>query len=151
MRRAIPALLAAGVLLAAGACGAGSGTTGVTTTVSAPPPADPATAAACEALARAYGKHMAPFAQALSGVVADGKATEPAQRALADFAAAVQAATEASTDAEIRADGKRAADQMRATSADAKFFAGIKTAEDADRAMGQTLTGWLAPLSRHCS
>lgn len=151
MRRAIRTVLAAGVLLTAAACGAGPGGTGGTTPASVPATAPPATAAACEALAQAYGKNMAPFAQSLGGLVADGKAVKPAQQALAAFAAAVQGATQASTDAEIRADGQRAADEMRATAADAKFFAGIKTAEDVDRAMGQTLTGWLAPLNRHCS
>jgi hypothetical protein len=84
-------------------------------------------------------------------MVADRKTVAQAQDSLAGFATAVTDATKASDDAQLRADGKQAADQMRAKSADPKFFAGIKTGEDVAQTMGPTLTQWLSPVTRHCS
>lgn len=158
MRRIIPALLVGGGLLATAACGTAAGTTPGTAPNAAGPrgsapaaTAPPAIAATCQALAEAYGENMAPYAKALHGMVADRKATASAQQALATFATAVQDATKASEDDELRIEGKEAADQLRAKSADKKFFAGIKTAQDVDKAIGPTLTEWLAPVHRRCS
>ncbi|MBG0565584.1 hypothetical protein [Actinoplanes aureus] len=152
MRRVIPVLLIGGGLLAAAACGtAQSGNTTATAPSAPVATAPPAVAATCEALAEAYGENMAPYAKALHGLIADRKATAPAQQALAGFATAVQDATKASGDEELRIEGKEAADKLRAKSADAKFFAGIKTTEDVNKAIGPTLTEWLAPVHRRCS
>lgn len=150
MRRVITTLLIGGGMLAAAACGTAQNSTA--TAPSAPVvTAPPAVAETCEALAAAYGKNMAPYAQALHALVADRKAAPKAQQALATFATAVQDATKASGDEELRIEGKEAADRMRAKSEDAKFFATIKTAKDVDKAIGPTLTEWLSPVHRRCS
>ena len=151
MRRTIRTLLVGGVLLSAAACGTATGTTATTTVASAPSAVPGAIGSTCEALSRAYGKNMAPLAQSLTAFVADRKTVTRAQDSLATFATAVADATKASDDAQIRADGKQAADRMRAKSADKKFFAAIKTTKDVDQAMGPTLTQWLSPVARHCS
>jgi hypothetical protein len=149
MRRTIATLLTGGVLLAVTACGTAGDTTPV---VSAPTTgAPPAIRSTCEALGQAYGKNMSALAESLSTLVADRATLAQAQRSLAGFATAVVDATKVSDDPQIRADGKQAADRMRAKSADPKFFAAIKTSKDVDQTMGPTLTEWLSPISRHCS
>ncbi|MEU4420834.1 hypothetical protein AB0F81_09415 [Actinoplanes sp. NPDC024001] len=150
MSRAIRVLLVGGVLLTGAACGTAPNAPTATGASSAPS-APPAIAATCEALAQAYGKNMAPLAQSLSDLVADRKAVAPAQQALAAFATAVQDATKGSEDRQVRADGKQAADQMRAKSTDKAFFSTIKKPEDVDKTIGPTLTEWLAPVQRHCT
>jgi hypothetical protein len=151
MRRTIRTLLVGGVLLSAAACGTAPGTTAPTMPASAPATAPAAVASACEALGRTYNTNLAAFAKALTNMVADRKTVTQAQRSLATFAAAVADATKASTDAQIRADGKQVADRMRAESADPKFFAAIKTTQDVNQTMGPTVTQWLSPIARHCS
>ena len=155
MRRTIRTSLAGGVLLFAAACGTATGTTATGTPAvagsGAAVGAPPAVAATCEKLGQAFDKNIAAFAQSLTTLVADRKTVAQAQESLAAFATAVADATKASEDAEIRADGKQAADQMKAKSADKKFFATIKTAKDVDQTMGVTLTGWMSPITRHCS
>lgn len=151
MRRTVTTLLVGGVLLTAAACGTAK------SPAAAPEAAAPASTApvaikvTCEALGAAYGKNMAPFAEALTKYVADRKTIAAAQQSLAAFATAVADATQSGGDAQLKADGKQAADQMRAKSADAKFFAAIKTSEDVNKTMGSTLTAWLSPVNRHCS
>jgi hypothetical protein len=150
MRRALCTLLVGGVLLSAAACGTATDKTaapGPTPVASAPG----AVGSTCEALGQAYTTNIATLAESLTTLVADRKTTAQAQQSLAAFATAVADATKASDDAQIRADGKQAADQMRAKSADKKFFAAIKTSEDVSKTMGATLTGWLSPITRHCS
>ena len=149
MRRTIRTLLAGGVLLAAASCGTATGSNAPAYVASAPTTGGPGFT--CEALSRAYGKNMAPLAQALTTLVADRKTVTQAQKSLAAFATSVAEATKTSDDAQIRADGKQAADRMRAKSADKKFFAAIKTTKDVDQTMGPTLTEWLSPVARHCS
>jgi len=152
MRRTIRNLLVGGVLLSAAACGTATGTTPTATGASAPAVGvPPAVASTCEALGQAYGNNIPAFAQALSALAADPKTVADAQESLAAFATAVADATKASDDAQLRADGKQAADQMRAKSADKKFFAAIKTTKDVDQTIGPTLTQWLSPITRHCS
>ena len=152
MRRTIPTLLAAGVLLTAAACGTA---TDPATPASAPAAAAPSVPAAvkstCEALGQAYGRNMAALAESLTNLVADRTTAPRAQASLADFGTAIENATKASDDARMRADGKQTADRMRATSADPKFFGAIKTSGDVQKTMGPTLTGWLSPVARHCS
>ncbi|WP_328468331.1 hypothetical protein OHA21_51505 [Actinoplanes sp. NBC_00393] len=153
MRRVISTLLAGGALLTAAACGTAPNS-GTDTAASAPaaasPAATPAVGAACEALAQAYGKNMAPYAQSLTTLVSDRTTIAQAQQSLAAFATAVQDATKSSADKQLQADGKKTAEQMHAKSTDAKFFGAIKTPEDVNKAMGPTLTSWLSPLSEHC-
>jgi hypothetical protein len=155
MRRTIRTLLVGGVLLSAAACGTATGTTpttGASTAAGAPAGSVPGTVGAtCEALGQAYSKNIASLAESLTTLVADRKTVAKAQESLAGFATAVADATKASDDAQVRADGKQAAEQMRAKSADTKFFATIKTSEDVSKTMGPTLTGWLSPVTRHCS
>jgi hypothetical protein len=152
MRRTIRTLLVGGVLLSAAACGTATGTTAATTTASAPAATvPPAVATTCEALGQAYGNNIPALAKALSTLVADPKTVAHAQESLATFADAVADATKASGDAQLRADGKQVADQMRAKSGDTKLFAAIKTTKDVDQTMGPTLTQWLSPIARHCS
>ena len=153
MRRTIHTLLVGGVLLSAAACGTATGTTAPTTTpgttIAASTPS--AVAATCEALGQAYTTNIAALAQALTTLVADRKTVAQAQQSLAAFATAVADATKASDDAQVRADGKQAADRMRAKSADKRFFAAITTGKDVNQTMGPTLTEWLSPITRHCS
>ncbi|MBU2668278.1 hypothetical protein KOI35_32675 [Actinoplanes bogorensis] len=157
MRRTVPVLLAGGLLFTAAACGTAKGpasTAAGTPGAAAAPAASTAPAAirtTCEALGQAYGKNMAPFAEALTKFVADRKTIATAQQTLASFATAVQEATASSADAQLKADGKQAAEAMHKKSTDAKFFATIKTSKDVDKALGPTLTEWLSPVSRHCS
>ena len=152
MHRVIRTLLVGSAVLAAAACGTAADSGSTTTAASAPAAnTPPGLGSTCEALAQVYGKNMAPYAQALTDLVADRKKVEPAQQALAAFATAVQDATKASEDAQLRAEGKKTADQMRAKSEDAKYFRTIKTAADVDKAMGPTLSEWLSPVSSRCS
>ena len=107
----------------------------------------------CEALGQAYTKNVGPFAEALSKMVAGPtKDTQAAaQTKLGNLAVAVRAATETSTDAQIKSDGKSTADSLTAKSKDGKFFAGIKTSEDVNKVLGPTLKQWLSPVTHHCS
>ncbi|MEV0902693.1 hypothetical protein [Actinoplanes sp. NPDC049802] len=149
--RNIIILLAGGILLGAAACGTAADTAAPATAGGgSAPAAPPGVASSCQALAAAYGANMAPFAKALTETVSDRKAVAKAQQALASFATAIDDATKESEDAQVRADGKRAAEQLRTKSADAKFFKTIKTAEDVNTTMGQNLTEWLSPVQRHC-
>lgn len=151
MRRALFALLTGSTLLAAAACGTapGGGTNpapGTNTAASA----NSAIGTACEALAKVYDKNMASYAQALTSLAADPKAVTEAQQSLATFAADVQQATASSPDAALQSAGEETAKLMRDKSADAKFFSAIKTPDDVSKAMGQTLTAWLAPVQNKC-
>ncbi|MEU4622075.1 hypothetical protein AB0G04_19180 [Actinoplanes sp. NPDC023801] len=153
MRRAFSALLTGGLLLAASACGTAPNGSGPNTPAGTAASANvtPAVGAACEALSQAYTKNMAPYAQALTAVATDPKAVAEAQQALAAFATAVKEATAISADQQLQAAGKEAAEQMRKKSADTKYFGTIKTPDDVSKAMGPTLSAWLAPVQRHCS
>ena len=151
MRRTIPTLLAAGVLLTAAACGTAAPGSTAAGTPSAEAAAPPALKSTCEALGEAYGRNMAALAESLTNLVADRSAVARAQASLAAFGAAVENATKSSDDARLRTDGAQTAARIRTTSADPKFFAAVKTTADVQRTMGPTLTGWLAPVTRHCS
>jgi hypothetical protein len=128
MRRTLFALITSGALLTASACGTGPGSPG-----SNPAPGagnasatTSAVGAACEAIAKA-------------------------QQTLAAFATDVQEATKASPDSALQTAGKETAKLMHDKSADAKFFGAIKTPDDVSKAMGPTLTAWLAPVQSKCS
>jgi formiminotetrahydrofolate cyclodeaminase len=153
MRRTIFALLTCGALLTASACGTAPGSPGSNAAPGGGSAAATTSAvgAACEALAKAYDKNMAPYAQALTTLTADPKAIAKAQQTLAAFATDVQEATKASTDSALQTAGKETAKLMQDKSADAKFFAAIKTPDDVSKAMGPTLTAWLAPVQSKCS
>ncbi|XVU22683.1 hypothetical protein ACQPZJ_36225 [Actinoplanes sp. CA-054009] len=143
------------VLLAAAAAATGCGTAaGSSPGATAAPPSVPAELkSTCDALGKAYGERMAPFAESLTTLV--GKRTPDAQKraqdSLAAFATAVDDATRASGDTALRADGKKTADQLRAKSGDAAFFAGIKTEKDVTTTLGPILKEWLTPVTRHCA
>lgn len=161
MRRAILALTVGGVLLTA-ACGtepipAASGPAATGKAVAAQP-ALVESKALCEALGRVYSENMGPFAQTLSKMIADRHApggekasSEPAQQTLSAFAKAIRGATQSSADAKVRADGKKTADRLQATSTDEKFFAKVQSDKDVNTVLGPTLKQWLAPVSQHCS
>lgn len=139
-------LLVGGLALTVAACG------GRPPDAPAPLSADQlATKSSCEALNQAYNGSMAPFAEALTGMVDDRTKGPAAQKALRDLATAVRAATDASSDAAIRSDGKRAADSLTAKAADKTFFTSIKTRTDVDKALGSDLKSWLFPVTKHCS
>ncbi|GIE80763.1 hypothetical protein Aph02nite_67130 [Actinoplanes philippinensis] len=151
MRHVIATLLAGGALLTVSACGTapgapGSGAGGATAAVTTPP-----AGAACEALAQVYGTKMAPYAKALTTLATDPATIAQAQQSLAAFATAVQDATDTSADAGLKAAGKKAAEQMQKKSTDEKFFRAIKTPDDVNKAVGPTLSSWLAPVQQHCS
>ncbi|WP_250002947.1 hypothetical protein [Actinoplanes sp. M2I2] len=171
--RALRGLVALGLLSVAAACGTAQSPGSSQTPGAAQPPGAapapggaPASGAArgasgapatgairttCEALGRTYQANMAPLAESLTALVADRKTIAGAQKSLASFATAVQEATATSDDPDLKAAGKQAANQMHAKSTDAKFFDGIKTAKDVNKTLGPTLTGWLSPVTRHCS
>jgi hypothetical protein len=155
MRRTIRTLLVGGVLLTAAACGTAADNTSSAGTPSAvvasAPSAPAALKSTCEALGQAYGRNMAALAESLTNLVADRTTVARAQASLAAFATAIENATKASDDAQLRVDGKQAADRMHAKATDPKFFGGIKTAKDVEKTMGPTLTAWVSPISRHCS
>ena len=144
-------LLAGGVLLTASVSGCGGGD------VRTPPPAtlspeQAATKVSCEALGQVYNQKMAPFAQAVTGMV-DGRAPDakPAQQALRNLATAVRAATTASADTRLRADGKKTADALTAKATDDAFFRAIRTPDDVQDVLGTDLKAWLAPVTSHCT
>ncbi|WP_127500630.1 hypothetical protein [Actinoplanes solisilvae] len=144
MRRALLALSAGAFLL--NACGV------LDTPTGAPAPtALAAVKTTCEVLGRAYEKNMGPFAESLTAYVADRKALPAAQKSLATFATAVKEATATSADAELVQAGQKSAETMQARSADAAFFAAIKTPADVDKTVGPTLTEWLSPVQKRCS
>jgi hypothetical protein len=160
MRRAVLTLMVGGALGVMAACGTangqspGSGQAGGSAPGGAALPSALAeTKESCEALGQAYTKNVGPFAEALSKMVAGpSKDTQAAaQTKLGNLAVAVRAATESSTDAQIKSDGKATADSLTAKSKDAKFFATVKTTDDVNKILGPTLKEWLSPVTHHCS
>ncbi|GID97013.1 hypothetical protein ACFQFC_38425 [Amorphoplanes digitatis] len=164
MRRAVQALVIGGVLLPAAACGIATGPTTAApvgapaATSAAAPAADGSIRSSCEALGQVYGKNLAPFAEALTDLVAArqkaGSDKEPraeVRRSLTEFASAIRAATSASTDPQLRADGERTAEQIQAKADDAGFVGAVKTSEDVNTVLGPTLKQWLSPVAQHCS
>ncbi|GIE49259.1 hypothetical protein Ani05nite_27930 [Amorphoplanes nipponensis] len=167
MRQAVQALIISGVLLSAAACGTATnpapGEPGVGVGAASAPPAAQRSAeasarSACEALGQVYSRHMAPYAEALTKLVAtrehagDEKPDQQqVKKSLTAFATAISAVTQASTDPVMRADGKKAADQLAAKAADARTFSKIKTQQDVNTTLGPTLKQWLAPVDKHCS
>jgi hypothetical protein len=152
MRRAVRVVVAGGLtaLFAAG-CGSAPSSEAVSPPVVT---AAPATKATCEAVGEAYTKNIGPFAEALTLMVqakptaASRAAAQQKLKALAD---SVRTATQSSGDAQLKSDGKQAADQLQAKSADAKFFGTIKTAQDVSTVLGPSLKQWLSPVTHHCS
>ncbi|MCU7730513.1 hypothetical protein ODJ79_42935 [Actinoplanes sp. KI2] len=152
MRRAVRVVVAGGVaaLFAAG-CGSAPSPGPVSP---AAPTAAPETKATCEAVGEAYTKNIGPFAEALTAMVqpnATAASRATAQRKLRALADSLRGATQSSGDARLRSDGKQAADQLQARSADAKFFGTIKTTHDVDTVLGPSLKQWLSPVTHHCS
>jgi hypothetical protein len=159
MRRAVQALVIGGVLLSAAACG---GTTnpapGSAPLAAAPsaaaPSVDGSIRSSCEALGQVYGKHLAPFAESLTKLVAAPGDKEPqrqVQQSLTTFAAAIRAATRDSTDPQLRVDGAQTADQLQAKAKDAAFLRTVKTEQDVNTVLGPTMKQWLSPVAKHCS
>ncbi len=162
MRRVVPALALAGVLLSAAACGtARSPEPGTATAPAVAPtgaPAQPApavaqTCALCETLGQAYSEHLGPFAEALSATVADGGKTaqKQARDQLSGLADAITEATRANPDAQVQTDGAKAAGQLKKASTDDGLFRQVRSADDVNTMMGTTLKEWMAPVARHCS
>src|SRR4051812_23240409 len=166
MHRAARIGLVGGVLFAVAACGtANSPVTQVPATAAGAAPATagaaPAqgeTKAACEAIGQVYSTNMGPFAKALTDMVAGrqdsavaNRSQQQAQQSLKAFATAISAATQTSTDPQLRTDGKQTADRMLAKSADAGFFRKIQTNNDVNTVLSSTLKEWLSPVSHHCS
>jgi hypothetical protein len=165
MRRAVQTLVVGGTLILAAACGtskspsapaAGAGTpvVGASAGAGALPAALTETKAMCESLGQVYNKNMGLLAESLTKMVAAKGAKpqqEEAQVALKSFSVAVLGATEKSQDAQLRAAGKQAADELKAKSADAAFFKKIKTNQDVNTVLGPTLKQWLSPVQARCS
>jgi hypothetical protein len=162
MRRAVLALSLGGFLLTVSACGTATGpsASGTPNTAGAAAAADPAladTRTVCEAVGQVLNKDIGPFADALGKMVAGRDAAaasasrQQAQQSLKTFSASIRGATQTSTDARLRADGKQAADILQAKSADAAFFKTIQTTKDMDTLLGPTLKEWLSPVTHHCS
>lgn len=167
MRQAVQALIISGVLLSAGACGSatnpapGEAAAGIGS-ATAPPAAmrsaEASIRSSCEALGQAYGRNMAPLAEALTELAdtrqraGDDKVSQQqARQALKAFAGAIRGATQNSPDPALRTAGKKTADQLQAKAADAKVFNEVKTTEDVNKALGTTLKGWLSPVDQQCT
>ena len=158
MRRVVLGLVAGAALLGAAACGTtdsptpGAGTPGAGGGAVSLSPEQAATKASCEQVGSVYSKNLGAFAESLSKVPSNGPtARKDAQQKLSAFGTAVRDATQGSSDAQFRADGKQAADQLQATSKNAAFFAKIKTTDDVSKVLGPTMKEWLAPVTHHCS
>ncbi len=164
MRRAVRTLLVGGVLFTAAACGTAADTGerpaaapggSAAPAVAELTPEQAATKSTCEALGKTFDKNMAPFAEALTKLIAGKQggngSPQQAQAALKTFATEIRSATETSPDAQLKADGKQAADRLQERSADAAFFAKIKTDKDVSKVLGPTLKEWLSPVTNHCS
>jgi hypothetical protein len=159
MRRAVLGLVVGGLLLgSAAACGTaknpapGAGTPGPVSLA----PEQAHTKASCEAIGTVYTKNMGAFAESLSKMVGGGTsdpaaARKDAQQKLSAFGAAIRQTTQGSGDAQLRADGKQAADQLQTTSANDAFFTKIKTTQDVTAVLSSNLKEWLAPVTHHCS
>jgi hypothetical protein len=152
MRRAVRVVVAGGVAaFFVASCGSAPSSEAVSPPVVTVPPETKAT---CEAVGEAYTKNIGPFAEALTRMVqttptaASRAAAQQKLKALAD---SVRAATQTSADAQLKSDGKQAADQLQAKSADKKFFGTIKTAQDVSTVLGPSLKEWLSPVNHHCS
>jgi hypothetical protein len=157
MRRVVLTLAVGGVLLSAAACGTSrddgdsAAPTAAPASGAAAQQGQSATKSACEALGAVYSKNMAPFAESVTKIVSDKSSPQAAQQSLKEFATAVRSATQQSTDAQLRADGKQTADRLQAKSADAAFFSKIKTSKDVNTVLGPNLKEWLSPVTHHCS
>jgi hypothetical protein len=164
MRRAVQALVVGGTLILATACGtskssdtpdtANQPAVGSSAGAGAQPQALAETKALCESLGQVYNKNMGQFAESLTKMVAaDGKkaAQQEAQVALKQFGIAVRDATGKTADAQLKADGAKAAEALEAKSGDATFFKTIKTNEDVNKVLGPSLKEWLSPVSTHCA
>jgi len=147
MRRAVWVVVAA---FFCASCGSAPSSEAVT---AAGPTAAPETKATCEAVGEAYTKNIGPFAEALTKMQAAPTAAgrTAAQQKLKALADSLRTATQSSGDAQLKSDGKQAADQLQAKSADAKFFTTIKTAQDVSTVLGPSLKQWLSPVTHHCS
>jgi hypothetical protein len=169
MRRAVIALVAGGVLLAAAACGtapAPSSTgSGAAAGTQAPASTDPKVQASltdtrqvCEAVGKANSKDIGPFAASVSKLVASRKAggtaaaaaKQDAQHALVTYGEDLRAATQGSANEQVRADGTTVADTLKAKAADNATFDQLKTNTDIATLLGPTMTEWTAPVSKHC-
>jgi hypothetical protein len=152
MRRAVRVVVAGGVAaFFVASCGSAPSSAPVP---AAGPTAAPETKVTCEAVGEAYTKTIGPFAEALTTMVRAGSTAASraaAQQKLKALADSLRGATQGSGDAQLRADGKQAADQLQAKSADAKFFGTIKTTQDVDAVLGPSLKQWLSPVTHHCS
>lgn len=165
MRQAVRAFIISGVLLSAGACGTatnpapgepGVGIGSAAATSGTAQAADGSLKSSCEALGQVYSKQMAPLAEALTrlankGGGKDKESQRQVQQSLTSFASAIRDATQNSTDARLKADGKQTADQLQAKAADAGAFGKLTSAKDVNAALGTTLKGWLSPVEQHCS
>ncbi len=160
MRQAVRAFIVGGVLFSAAACGTATnpapGGVGIGSGAAPPPEVQASQASikeACEALGTVYSRNMAPVAESLTKLVdnTDKKTRQQAQQAMKAFAAEIRRATEKSTDAKLRTDGKKTADRLQAEAADADLFSKIKTNEDVNTVLGSTLKEWLSPIEQHCS
>lgn len=153
MRRALFGVVAGGLLLGAAACGTTGGPTpGAGTAAVSLTPEQAATKASCEAIGDVYTKNMGAFASSLSKVPSTGDtARKDAQQKLTQFGSAILGATSSSGDAQLRADGKQAADHLKTTAKNAAFFAKIKTTDDVSAVLGPRMKEWLAPVTHHCS
>jgi hypothetical protein len=150
MRRAVVGVVVAGLIGGLAACGTGGDPAGAPSLT----PEQLATKNSCEAIGSVYTKNLGPFAEALSKMTASGDAAaarKNAQAKLSAFGAELQATTDGSQDAQMRADGRQAADQLRKTSADDAFFKKIKTTQDVSDVVGPMMKQWLAPVTHHCS
>jgi hypothetical protein len=167
MRRAVQIVVAGGALLLAAACGTSKSPSAPSTAAQpaagasaagpgagALPAAASETRALCESLGQVYNKNMGAFAESLNKMVAakgTKTTTQEAQVALRGFSVAVRGATEKSSDAQLKSDGKQAAETLQTKSADPKFFSAIKTSADVNTVLGANLKEWLAPVQHHCS
>ncbi|GGQ75284.1 nucleotide exchange factor GrpE [Couchioplanes azureus] len=170
MRRMILAATTGALLLTGSACGSAKSDTTTTAaapaasaaTVSASPSADYTadTKKVCAGLDKLIeGKKMQKFVEELAkqAIYREANATESAKKArvkagenLKAWGEALNEATAAAKDPELRAAGEETLANMTRTAGDDAFFAKIKSEKDIDRVLKPEFTAWLVPLATFC-
>jgi hypothetical protein len=168
MRRALLAVALGGALLTATACSGGDDSAAAEPAWSTPSaePAGPApdysanTELVCGKVQKIFTDDVKAFGTEMGRMIArkEAKAAADAEKAekaagqrLKDIGAKVRKETAAAQDPELKTAGATSAAKFTRSATDAKFFDGIKTTKDLDRAIQSKLTDWMSPVSGYCA
>jgi hypothetical protein len=169
MRRALLAVALGGALLTATACSGGGDDPAAAEPAWTTPSAAPASPApdytannelVCGKVQKIFTDDVKAFGTEMGRMIArkEAKETADAEKAekaagqrLKDIGAKVRKETAAAQDPELKVAGATSAAKFTRSAADAKFFDGIKTTKDLDRAIQSKLTDWMSPVSGYCA